>query len=129
MTNLIITGGATFNETCLNLKAIADQAPASVEIVVWLNEHFGPIAGGRAFEDLEIYKLTAPRIAAVIRIADHTFAEQATFGEDVKQMMRRGYSFEDVKAAPTAEFTVMAKSRLYRLQKDIDGKLAAAFSF
>ena len=129
VTNLIITGGATFNETCLNLKAIADQAPASVEIVVWLNEHFGPIADGRAFEDLEIYKLTAPRISAVIRIADHTFAEQSTFGEDVKQMMRRGYSFEDVKAAPTAEFTVMAKSRLYRLQKDIDGKLSAAFSF
>ena len=44
-------------------------------------------------------------------------------------MMRRGYSFEDVKAAPSTEFTVMAKSRLYRLQKDIDGKLSAAFSF
>lgn len=125
--NLIITGGATFNETSLNLKAIAEQAPPSVEIVVWLNEHFGPVApAGRSFEDLEIYQMTAPRIKGVIRLEDHTFSEPATFGADVKQMMSKSLSFHEVRQSP--EFTLMAKARLHRLEQEINGKLAAAFS-
>jgi len=125
--NLIITGGATFNETSLNLKAIAGQAPPSVEIVVWLNEHFGPVApAGRSFEDLEIYRMTAPRIKGVIRLEDHTFSEPATFGADVKQMMSKSLSFHEVRQSP--EFTLMAKARLHRLEQEINGKLAAAFS-
>ena len=57
--NVIITGGVTFNETSLNLKSIAEQMPPSVEIVVWLNQHFGPIGtGALGFENLEIYKMT-----------------------------------------------------------------------
>ena len=79
------------------------------------------------FEELEIYQLTAPRISSVIRIADHTFAEQATFGADVKQMMAAGMSFEDVKTSP--DFRIMAKSRLHQLQMSVNEQLAAAFSF
>ena len=123
--NVIVTGGVTFNETCLNLKAIADQAPPSVEIVVWLNEHFGPIApAGRSFEDLKIYQMTAARIRAVIKLDDQTFTEPATFGADVKQMLSGGLSFHEVRQSQ--EFTLMAKARLHRLEQDINGKLASA---
>ena len=55
--NIIIAGGNLFAETCSNLKAIADQMPADVEIVVWINDHFGPVVpAGRQFEDLEIFE-------------------------------------------------------------------------
>jgi hypothetical protein len=121
--NVIVTGGATFNETSLNLKAIAEQAPPSVEIVVWLNGHFGPVApAGRRFEDLEIYQMTASRIKAVLRLEDHTFSEQSTFGADVKQMMSKGLSFNEVRQSP--EFTLMAKARLHRLEQEINGQLS-----
>jgi hypothetical protein len=121
--NLILTGGATFVETSLNLKAIAEQLDPPVEIVVWLNDHFGPVVPrGRTFEDLEIYKITAPRIKAVISLDDHTFTEPATFGADVKHMMSEGLSFEEVMGS--GEFTLMAKQRIKKLERDLNGKLA-----
>ena len=103
--NLIITGGATFSETSMNLKAIADQLQAPVEIIVWLNDHFGPVApSGSRFEDLEIYKLTASRIKAIVNLTDHTFSEpghvwgrrQAYDVDGFK--LRRGYEFNRLYA-------------------------------
>ena len=122
--NIIIAGGNLFAETCSNLKAIADQMPAEVEIVVWINDHFGPVVpAGRLFEDLEIYKMTQGRIAAVIQLDDHTFAEKQTFGADLSQMTRAGLTFEEVQASP--DFTIMAKHRLKRVEQDLYGKFAA----
>ncbi|MGB9165805.1 MAG: hypothetical protein WCC41_15400 [Rhodomicrobium sp.] len=97
--------------------------PPDVEIVVWINDHFGPVVpAGRLFEDLEIYKMTQGRIAAVIQLDDHTFAEKQTFGADVSQMTRAGLTFEEVHASP--DFTIMAKHRLKRVEQDLYGKFA-----
>ena len=121
--NIIIAAGNLFAETCSNLEAIADQMPPEVEIVVWINDHFGPVVpAGRRFEDLEIYKMTQGRIAAVIQLDDHTFGEKQTFGADVSQMTRAGLTFAEVQGSP--EFSIMAKHRLKRVEKDLYGKFA-----
>jgi hypothetical protein len=71
--HVIITGGVTFIETSANLEALATHMPPAVEIVVWLNDHFGPvIQDGRRFEVLEIYKVAEERIAAIVHLNDHT---------------------------------------------------------
>ena len=120
--HLILTGGATFKETSANLEAMAAQSPATVEIVVWINDHFGPVVPpGRRFEELEVYKASAGRIAYGIHLADHTFSEPATFGIDVKQMMSKGLTFAEVRQSP--EFTLMAKARLHRIEQEVNGQL------
>lgn len=122
--NVIITGGATFNETSLNLKSMAEQMPPAVEIVVWLNQHFGPIGdGSRSFEELEIYKMTADRIKAIVKLDDHTFSEAATYGVDVKLMMSKGLTFREVRQSP--DFTLMAKHRLHLLEREVIEKIRA----
>jgi hypothetical protein len=121
--NVILTGGATFNETSHNLEALSEQLPSSVEIVVWLNDHFGPVVPhGHRFEEMQVYQAHAHRIAAIINLVDHTFSEPATFGADVKQMMRGGLSFAEVRESPA--FTLMAKMRLKGLEQEVNGKLA-----
>jgi hypothetical protein len=120
--NIIIVGGSMFVETCLNLKSVAAQMPPEVEIVVWLNEHFGPIENGKAFEDMEIYQKHKSRISGLVRLPDWTYTDQQTFGVDVSQMMKAGLTFEEVKTSP--DFSLMAKSRLNRVKNEVFGKLA-----
>jgi hypothetical protein len=123
VTNVILVGGAMFVETCNNLEAMAQQMPPEVEIAVWLNEHFGPIAqDGRDFEAMEIYERWRGRIGALVRLPDWTYAQQATFGVDVRAMMASGLTFAEAQRSP--QFTLMAKSRLKRLERDLDAKLA-----
>ncbi|MBI4723989.1 MAG: conjugal transfer protein TraL [Rhodomicrobium sp.] len=120
--HIILTGGSTFRETSANLEAIASQTPPSVEVVVWINDHFGPvIPAGRRFEDLEVYKASAGRITAIVHLADHTFTEPATFGGDVKQMMSKGLTFGEIRESP--EFTIMAKARLRQIEREVNGQL------
>ena len=121
--HIILAGGATFRETGANLEAIAEQMPPSVEIVVWINDHFGPVVPpGRKLEDLAVYKACAGRIAAIVHLADHTFTEPATFGADIKQMMSQGLSFAEVREAPS--FTLMAKARLKQFEEEVYGQLS-----
>ena len=120
--NIIIVGGSMFAETCLNLKSIAGQMPPDVEIVVWLNEHFGRVGNGKAFEDMEIYQQHKERIFGLVRLPDWTYTDQATFGVDMQQMMKAGLTFDEVRTSP--DFNLMAKSRLHRIKTDIYDKLA-----
>ena len=122
--HIILTGGSTFRETSANLEAIAGQTPQSVEIVVWINDHFGPVVpAGRRFEDLEVYKDSAGRISAIVHLADHTFSEKDTFGVDVKKMMSAGLSFAEVRESQ--EFTIMAKARLQLIEREVNGQLSS----
>ena len=121
--NVIIVGGAMFAETCNNLESIACQMPPQVEIVVWLNEHFGPVRhNGKAFEEMEFYKKHRDRITGLVALPDWTYTDQATFGVDMQHMMKAGLTFAEVRTSP--DFTLMSKSRLHRIERDIQGKLA-----
>ncbi len=120
--NIILTGDATFNETSMNLEAMAAQMPPSVDIVVWLNEHFGPIAReGKSFQEMEIHARWKHRIAAIVKLPDWTHTEKDTFGVDVRKMMTAGLTFAQVRASP--EFTLMAKSRLHELERQVYAQL------
>ncbi len=73
-----------------------------------VNEHFGLIKEGRkTFRDMAVYKAHAERIRAVVHLPLHT---AATFGEDVKEMVKRHLTFEEAIGSP--DFTLMAKQHL-----------------
>ena len=53
----IVVGGSTLKETLNDLYELARQLSAEVDIVVWLNEHFGLIKqGDKTFTDMEVFK-------------------------------------------------------------------------
>jgi hypothetical protein len=117
----IIVGGSTLKETLNDLYELARQLPPEVDIVVWLNEHFGLIKqGDKTFTDMEVFKQNRHRIRGVVHLPLRT---AATFGEDIKDMMARHLTFEEAVASP--DFTLMAKQRLRIIEIDVRKKLRA----
>jgi len=125
--NMMMVAGNTMIETIANLKAMVRQMPPEVDIVVWVNPHFGRVEDerGRPFEEMDVYQEFHDRIAGVVQLPDWTFTDPKTFGEDVQKMMTLGLTFEEVKSSP--EFGVIEKSRLGRVQQATYEQLDAAF--
>ena len=125
--NMMIVAGNTMAETIGNLRAMTRQMPAKVEIVVWINNHFGRVEddSGRPFEEMEAYQEFYGRIAGIIHLPDWTFTDPRTFGEDVQKMMTLGLTFEEAIRMP--EFHVMEKSRLHRVRGAIYDQFDSVF--
>ena len=117
----IIVGGSTLPETLNDFNALARQLPAEVDIVVWLNEHFGQIQeSGKGFERMDVYTANKARVTGLVRLPHRTVA---TFGEDIKEMMALNLTFDE--AIASSKFTLMAKQRLKIVDQDVKNKLAA----
>jgi len=105
---IIIGAGRTLPETLSDLDDLATQLPDEVEIVVWLNEHFGKIEdGGKTFEQMKVYEKHRERIYGLVYIPRQT---QTTFGEDLKRMITLRLTFDEAIKSP--EFYLMSKHRL-----------------
>ncbi|WP_443694916.1 nucleotide-binding protein [Pseudomonas sp.] len=116
----VITGGQAIRDTLKGLKTIIEQLPGEAKLVVWLNEFFGDIEiEGKTFEELQIYTNNKERISGIIRIARQT---GSTFGEDVKLMLDRKLTFDEVNQSP--DFKLMSKSRLTKVKNAIFEQLA-----
>ena len=107
----VLTGGQAFDDTQQGLKAIlgVHQAP----VVVWLNEYFGPVQrDGRSFEDSQLYKDYADRIAGIVRL-ERVNAD--TFGKDIEMMLQRKLTF--AQALDSEHFGIMPRQRL-KMRRD-----------
>jgi CobQ/CobB/MinD/ParA nucleotide binding domain len=67
----IVAGGQELIQTTRGFDSVASQFPASVDRVLWLNEHHGPVDGadGASFEQTPVYQKHKGRILAVVRLA------------------------------------------------------------
>jgi hypothetical protein len=120
LVHAIVVGGASMAETLMDLDDLATQLPEDVILIVWLNEHFGRIAqDGKDFYAMETYRRHRGRIHAVVSLPQRT---ASTFGADMAEMMRQHLTFDEAIASPA--FSVMAKSRLARIRKDVFAQLA-----
>jgi hypothetical protein len=78
---IIVGSGRTLLETLNDLDDLATQLPEELALIVWLNEHFGPIGeNGKSFTDMEVYTRHLLRIHTVFRLPQRT---PATFGADL----------------------------------------------
>ena len=119
---IIVGGGQTLLETLKDLNDLADQLPAEVTLIVWLNEHFGRIEqDGKSFYDMEVYNRHRGRLHAILELTQRT---PQTFGVDSAQMMKQRLTFNE--AIASADFHVMAKSRLKRVKNDVFDQLKTA---
>ncbi len=113
----VVTGGPGMLDTMKGLASILEDFPASVRVVVWLNEYFGPIvnANGRPFEELPAYTDNRDRIFAIVRLS--ALSEEATF--DLRDMLSRRLTFAQALAPDNINILRVQKSRLSRIRQGL----------
>ena len=110
----VITGGQSLNDTLSGFEALAETTREK-NIVVWLNEYFGPVLQeGVGFADMSACKKHANKLHGSVAIARWT---ADTFGHDVEEMISRKLTFEE--AVKATDFTIMTKQRLLVVQRDL----------
>ncbi len=120
VTHCVVTGGQAMADTLSGLYSLA-QISRPAGVVVWLNEYFGPLVHeGQQVTDLPVFTGNANKIRGMVRMQRRN---ADTFGADVADMARNHWTFE--QAVKSSETTLMAKSRLKIIQRDINDQLTA----
>ena len=110
----VVTGGQALGDTLKGFKSLADSTVEG-NIIVWLNEYFGPIErDGKTFTDMLAYRESESKVLGVVRIAKRN---QDTFGRDVEAVIARKLTLEEAIRSGTA--SVMTKQRLKTVQRDL----------
>jgi hypothetical protein len=110
----VITGGQALNDTLSGFEQLAETTREK-NLVIWLNEYFGPVLqGGAPFREMPVCKKHASKVHGSVAIARRT---ADTFGRDVEEMIRQKMTFDEALAS--SDFTIMAKQRLRVVQRDL----------
>jgi len=116
----VINGAQSLTDTVSGFVALAKQ-PTFKKIVVWLNEFLGDIEyQGKVFNEMKAYQDYGNKIHGMVRIPRRN---QDTFARDIEQMTKAKLTFAEVANDPA--FTLMARSRLKRVQDEIFGQLSS----
>ena len=117
----ILTGGPAMLDTAKALEAVIEQFPASVELIVWLNEFFGPIVTntGEDFERTPLYERNRTRITGLVRLER---LNPDTFGRNLRDMLARQMTFGE--ADQSSEFRIVARQRLRQVWRPIRDQIA-----
>ncbi len=114
----VLTGSQAVIETTVGFKTLA-KSTDEANIVVWLNEYFGPIQhNGKHFLESQTYADNKEKILGTVGIPQRN---QETFGRDVQDMLSAKLTFSE--AIANGSFSLMAKQRLKTVQRDIFGQL------
>ncbi|WP_229754111.1 hypothetical protein [Caballeronia grimmiae] len=123
----IIGGGDVLRDTAEGFGDVAEasRAPAvesgDVDLVVWENEHFGPlIIGEKHISETKTYKGFAGRVKANIVLRARS---SDTFGDDIRKMNTARLTLNEVLEGNT--FNAMEKSRIKRVYGDVFQQLNA----
>ena len=116
----VLTGGQALMDTLAGFKILAEQADTK-NMVIWLNEYFGPIeANGKTFKEMKVYADHADKVRGIVRIPERN---QDTFGKDMELMASKKLTFAEVLSG--TDFALMAKQRMKTVQRDLNEQLAA----
>jgi hypothetical protein len=111
----VVTGGQAMTDTLNGFMEVA-KTTGQKNIIVWLNEYFGEVAGheGQPFEDLKVAQQHADKLLGSITIRERN---SNTFGDDVKEMLEHRLTFNS--AIRSEEFSLVAKQRLAIVRRDL----------
>ena len=119
----VITGGQALLETLKGFKALVDQT-GTRNIVVWLNEFFGPIQEdqddnkGKTFEEMKVYTNNSDKIRGIVKIHARN---PDTFGKDMQEMLSRKMIFKEV--IENSNFSIMSKQRMKTVQRSLNDQI------
>ena len=118
----VIAGGLAQDTTVSDFATLTSQLPAGVQVIVWLNEYFGPIeANGKTFQEMKAYLDNKHSVTAIIQLPKRT---ENTYGSDIATMLKRRLTFDE--ALQSDDFFVMPKQRIKIVQRSIYEQLAVA---
>jgi len=104
----------SLNDTLSGFEALAETTREK-NIVVWLNEYFGPVLkDGAGFANMPVCKKHANKLHGSVAIVRRT---ADTFGRDMEEMISRKLAFDE--AVKATDFTIMTKQRLLVVQRDL----------
>ncbi len=119
----ILVGSGGAKETARGLDAILTQFPASVRVVVWVNEFFGPVSiDGTPIEDTKFFADNADRLTSIVRLRQQN---PLTTGVVLGQMLERKLTFAEA-LSKTDEFFTVPRQRLTQYRRQVWDQLAAA---
>jgi hypothetical protein len=117
----VIAGGPDAEETVKGTMTLL--AATDVPIILWLNEHLGPLeiqsdSGVRPIADASFLHDARDRIVGTVLLPTRT---KATFGKDTEEMLRQRLTF----AEAIEQFDLMPRTRIKRIRDDLWAQLAA----
>lgn len=117
----ILTGGPAMLDTGKALAAVVEQFPASVELVVWMNEFFGPIVteAGEGVERTPLHQQSHARISGLVRLER---LNPDTSGRNLRDMLSRQITFAE--ADESADFRIVARRRPRQVWQPIRDQIA-----
>ena len=113
----VIAGGPDAEETSKGTMALLDAT--DVPVVLWLNEHLGPLeVQSQPITKAKFLHEAKDRILGTVLLPART---QATFGKDTEEMLRQRLTF----AQAIERFDLMPRTRIKRIQDELWGQLDA----
>jgi len=112
--HVVVTGGQALLETLEGFRALA-QASTSPNIIVWLNEFFGPVQHeDRNFTEMRVFRENESKVRGIVLIPRRN---PDTFMADMLEMTTRKLTFAEVLDDPKWE--LMARQRIRIIQRDL----------
>jgi hypothetical protein len=118
--HIIIAGGLALTNTMSDFADLVEQLPEEAQIVVWLNEHFGPIEfEGKGFELSKAYMSNKDRVHALIELPRQ---HRDTYGNTLEQLVSERLTFKE--ALNSSHFQIMPKQRITLYRRAIYNQLS-----
>lgn len=117
----VVTGGANGFDTLKGLDALMEHFAPGAEIVIWINEFFGPARfQGTDFEHTTIFTKNRGNIRGLVYLRQ---LDKNLFAPNLAELLNRSMTFAE--AAASDEFMLMEKSRLHRIKTGIWDQLGS----
>lgn len=110
----VVSGGEMLSDSLLGFDTLASSTPDR-NLVVWINEYFGPVArDGKSFDQMNVFQKHAGKILGSIGVPQRS---PDTFGASVLLMREKKLTFNE--AIQSNELMLAQKSRLQIVQRDL----------
>ena len=110
----VVSGGEMLSDSLLGFDTLAKSTPDR-NMVVWVNEYFGPVArDGKTFDQMNVFQKHADKVFGSIGIPQRS---PDTFGATVLLMREKKLTFDE--AIDSSQFMLAQKSRLHIVRRDL----------
>ena len=110
----VVSGGEMLSDSLLGFDTLARSTPDR-NVIVWINEYFGPVArDGKTFDQMNVFQTHADKVLGSVGIPQRS---ADTFGATVLLMRERKMTFDE--AIQSDQFMLAQKSRLHIVRRDL----------
>jgi hypothetical protein len=110
----VVSGGEMLSDSLLGFDTLASSTPDR-NVVVWINEYFGPVArDGKTFDQMNVFQKHADKLLGSIGIPQRS---ADTFGATVLLMREKKLTFEE--AIQSDQFMLAQKARIQIVRRDL----------